>query len=100
MIEPIDLTRKAAVENFVAGSIADLPQHLRLGIIADSILLESITRFTHRGKIPDSESLRALMESWESNPFTPIRQYARLFTSLTLFADQELRGALNSDANA
>ncbi|MBS1847468.1 MAG: hypothetical protein JST73_04260, partial [Actinobacteria bacterium] len=47
------------------------------------------TRATHGGRIPPASELRALVGAWESNPLTPIRQYARLVSSLVLFADQE-----------
>lgn len=91
LVEPVDLTRKGAVESFVNASLRDLPHHLKLGIFADSILLETLSRATHGGRVPQGEELRDLIEKWEAHPFTPIRQYARLMTSLVLFADQELR---------
>lgn len=89
LLAPLDPTQRGATEAFIAGSLADLPQHLKIGIALDSVLLEAVTRVTHGGRIPDDEVLRELIARWESNPLTPIRQYARLLSSLVLFADQE-----------
>lgn len=89
LLEPLDPTQRGAAEAFIAQSLADLPQHLKIGIALDSVLLEGLTRATHGGRIPEAATLRALIAKWESNPLTPIRQYARLLSSLVLFADQE-----------
>lgn len=91
LLAPLDPLQRGRAEAFVEGSLADLPQHLRLGIFADSVLLEIVTRATHGGRIPDEATLRGLVERWEANPLTPIRQYARLLSSLVLFADVETR---------
>jgi len=91
LLAPLDPTQRGAAEAFVAGSLADLPQHLKIGIALDSVLLEALTRVTHGGRIPDEATLRKLIATWESNPLTPIRQYARLLSSLVLFADEETR---------
>lgn len=89
LLEPLDPTQRGQAEAFVAGSLGDLPQHLRIGIALASVLLEVITRATHGGRIPDDARLRTLITAWEANPFTPVRQYARMLSSLVLFADQE-----------
>ena len=92
LLEPLDPTQRGTVEAFIAGSLGDLPQHLRIGLALDSVLLEALTRATHGGRIPDKAVLRELVAQWEANPFTPIRQYARLVSSLVLFGDQETSG--------
>lgn len=89
LLEPVGPVQRGRVEAFISGSLDDLPQHLKIGIALDSVLLEVITRATHGGRIPPASELRALVGAWESNPLTPIRQYARLVSSLVLFADQE-----------
>ncbi len=93
LLDPVSPAQRGDVEAFVQASLADLPQHLQIGIALDSILLEGITRLTHEGAIPDDATLRSLVERWETNPLTPIRQWARLVSSLVLFADQETRPA-------
>lgn len=91
LLEPLEPTQRERVEGFVAGSLGDLPHHLRFGIALDSVLLEAITRTTNKGRVPDPSELRALVARWETNPLTPIRQYARLLSSLVLFGDHETR---------
>lgn len=91
LLEPLDVTQRAAVEDFIDGSLGDLPQHLGLGIALVSLLLEVLTRAGHGGHIPDDATLRSLVGRWEASPLTPVRQYARLLSSLVLFADQETR---------
>lgn len=94
LLAPLDPVQRGPAEQFVYGSLADLPEHLGLGIAGASVLLEVVTRATHRGRIPDQETLRALVATWASHPFTPVRQYARMLSSLVLFADQETREAV------
>lgn len=89
LLAPLEPTQRGAAEAFIADSLADLPHHLKIGIALDSVLLEALTRATHGGRIPDDATLRELIATWESNPLTPIRQYARMLSSLVLFADQE-----------
>lgn len=89
LLAPLEPTQRGAAEAFVDGSLGDLPHHLRIGLALDSVLLEAITRATHGGRIPDDATLRDLVATWERHPLTPIRQYARLLSSLVLFADQE-----------
>lgn len=91
LLAPLEPTQRARAEDFVQSSLADLPQHLRIGVTLDSVLLEVLARFGNGGKIPDAAALRGLVGSWEANPLTPIRQYARMLSSLVLFADQETR---------
>jgi hypothetical protein len=93
LLDPVEPAARPAVQAFVETSLGDMPHHLRLGIDLDSILLEALTRATHGGRIPDDEALRDQVVRWESNPLTPIRQYARLLSSLVLFGDQENRPA-------
>lgn len=97
LLGPVEPAVRPAVQAFVEDSLADMPHHLRLGIGLDSILLEGLTRATHSGRIPDDASLRDQVLRWESNPLTPIRQYARLLSSLVLFGDQENRPAAPTD---
>ncbi len=92
LLAPLDPVQRGPAEAFVDGSLGDLPAHLRLGIAGASVLLEAVTRAGHGGRIPDDATLRDLSDRWATNPFTPVRQYARLLSSLVLFADQETRG--------
>lgn len=82
-----DPTIHAAVVEFVATSLLAMPDHLRLGVAAESVLLGGWTVLTGRARSP--ETLATQVRAWESHPVSFVRQYARLFGSLVLFAEQE-----------
>lgn len=77
---------RSRVSTWVAGSLDTMPQHLRLGVVGESLALAAWSMVTRR----DMEQLPA---SLERSPLMPMRQYVRLFRSLVLFAEQELAPA-------
>ncbi len=79
--------RRAGVERFVTGTLADMPEHLRLGVGALSLVLGLWDRA--RPGRTGSELVAAM----EHSPLGPVRQHVRLFRSLVLFAEEELAGA-------
>jgi hypothetical protein len=60
-----------------------MPEHLRLGVLAETIALGAWAKV--RGADDD-----ALIASFESSPLWPVRQYVRLLRGLVIFAEQEL----------
>ena len=78
-----------AISEFVDTSFAAMPQHLRLGVVGESLLLGGYVFVRAAGRPSDADILAA-MNAWERNPIGVIRQYARLLTSLVVFAQQEL----------
>ena len=68
---------------FVEGSLDDMPEFLRLGVVVESLAFSVLAK-VRRGSLP------ALVEILESSPISLVRQYVRLFRSLVLFAEQEL----------
>jgi hypothetical protein len=74
------------VEDWVDGSLRTMPQHLRLGVLGETIVLSGYTAVARR-------DLATLPASLERSPLMPLRQYVRLFRSLVLFAEQELTPA-------
>ena len=83
----LDPSHRAAVESFVDGALAALPEHIRAGVAAESVLLGAWARLAAaRFGRPSAVTLEAL----ESSPIGPVRQYARLLGSLVLFAEHEL----------
>jgi hypothetical protein len=74
---------RAAIEAFVDGSLRDMPEYLRVGVVAESLLLDAWSRV--RGGGPE-----AVLASLEHSPVGLLRQYERLLGSLVLFAEQEL----------
>ena len=77
---------RAGVERWVDDTLRDMPEHLRAGVLGESIVLGTWARL--RGS--DDASLLA---SFEGSPLWPVRQYVRLLRGLVLFAEQELDDA-------
>jgi hypothetical protein len=67
-----------------------MPEHLRAGVAAESIVLGASSWFEHRIGRLDESRLRARVAGWKASKIDPIRQYVRLLESLVLFAENEL----------
>ncbi len=74
---------RAGVAGWVDDTLRDMPEHLRLGVLAESVGLGLWAAV--RGTDDDS-----LIRSFEASPLWPVRQYVRLLKGLVLFAEQEL----------
>jgi hypothetical protein len=77
-----DLRRR--VGEFVEGSLHAMPEHLRLGVLAESVAFAAWARLR-----PGRDIVGLL----EGSPIPLVRQYVRLFRSLVLFAEQEMAPA-------
>jgi hypothetical protein len=77
---------RGRVEAWVAGSLRTMPQHLRLGVLGETVLLSGWSAISRR-------DVATLPTTLERSPLMPLRQYVRLFRSLVLFAEQELTPA-------
>jgi hypothetical protein len=84
-----DTLHAGAISEFVATSLAAMPQHLRLGVALESTGLGTWVRLRH-GAHPDPATIRRCLHTWERFPIGVVRQYPRLFSSLVLFAKYEL----------
>jgi hypothetical protein len=78
-----DPALRAGVEGWVDDTLRDMPEHLRLGVLAESIGLGLWARVR-----PSDD--HALLASFERSPLWPVRQYVRLLRSLVLYAENEL----------
>lgn len=78
-----DPRRRNDITTFVEGSLRAMPEHLRVSIGAASVVL-ALWALVFR---PDDARI---VRSLDHSPIPQIRQYARLFRSLVLFAEQEL----------
>jgi hypothetical protein len=74
---------RAEVERWVGGTLEDMPEFLRAGVLAESVLFAAVGRLLRR----DATSFVA---SLDASPIGLVRQYVRLFRSLVLFAELEL----------
>lgn len=90
-----DQPTQSAVEAFVDGSLRAMPELIRLGVIAESLLLGAYSRYLAMAGLLDRNdpaALRERLDAWETNPIGPVRQYVRMFRSLVLFGENELVG--------
>ncbi|MEA3076701.1 MAG: hypothetical protein QOF60_1609 [Actinomycetota bacterium] len=72
---------RARVAGFVEASLHAMPEHLRLGVLVQSVAFAAWT------KIAPTDDLAGRLER---SPIPLVRQHVRLFRSLVLFAEQEL----------
>jgi hypothetical protein len=75
------------VNRWVEGSLAEMPEHLRAGVLGQSLLLATWARVACGGDVA-----RAVADL-ERSPVGLIRQHPRLFRSLVRFAELELEPA-------
>jgi hypothetical protein len=86
----LDDQQRSAVESYVDESLRAMPEHLRVGVAAESLAFGAWPRVLRRFGRLDLAALDARVERWKASRFDPIRQYVRLLQSLVLFAEHEL----------
>jgi len=86
----LDADTRAAVESYVAGTLHSMPEHLRAGVLAESLALGSRSWLEQRTGRFDRDRLRARVMRWKHSSIDPVRQYVRLLEGLVLFAENEL----------
>lgn len=84
----VDPRRRLALEGYVDGVLRAMPEHLRMGVAAESVVLGSGEWLARR--LGSRRTLADRVARWEESPVGPIRQYVRLFSSLVIFANEEL----------
>ena len=68
-----------------------MPEHLRLGVAAESIVFGALVVARTAGARPPRRRPAARrVDGWRTSRIDPIRQYVRLLASLVLFAENEL----------
>jgi hypothetical protein len=85
-----DARRRAAIADYVDGALHAMPEHLRLGVAAESLVLGLRPRLLSLVGRFDRRRARDAVHRWEGSRIGLIRQYPRLLSSLVLFADGEL----------
>jgi hypothetical protein len=85
-----DRSVRSAVEAFVDGSLRDMPEPIRAGVVAESLALGAYGALLRlRGRL-DREAVLRLLDGLESGPIGLLGQYSRMMRSLVLFAENEL----------
>lgn len=93
LIETPDQHLRSSIEAFVDGSLRDMPEHLRAGVLGESVLLGAYVaarRAAGRLDRDDRGALLHQLESWEASPIGVLRSYVRMMKSLVVFAENEL----------
>ena len=85
-----DPKRRGAIADYVDSALRAMPEHLRLGVAAESLVLGLRPRLLSLVGRFDRERARESVRRWEDSRIGLIRQYPRLLSSLVLFADGEL----------
>ena len=89
MSPTLDDRARAAVESYVDETLRSMPEHLRAGVVAESLLFGVRPRVEHAfGRAVDPD-LRTRVERWKTSRIDFVRQYVRLLQSLVLFAENE-----------
>ena len=90
LTEETDVPRRKAIADYVDGALRAMPEHLRLGVAAESLVLGLRPRVLSLFGRFDREHASTSLRRWEDSRIGLIRQYPRLLSSLVLFADGEL----------
>ena len=90
MSSTLDDRARVAVESYVDETLHSMPEHLRAGVLAESLLFGARPRLAHALGRADSTRLRARIDRWSTSRIDFVRQYVRLLHSLVLFAENEL----------
>jgi hypothetical protein len=98
MSSSLDDRSRVVVEAYVNDTLRSMPEHLRAGVFAESLLLGTPTLAAHALGRSNDEALRARLERWSTSRIDFVRQYVRLLHSLVLFAENELAGDLVTGA--
>ena len=84
---------RSSVESFVDGTLRDWPEHLRVGVAGESVLLGAYVaglRRTGRLAPGDRAGLLHLLEAWERSPVGLLRSWVKAMRSLVIMAETEL----------
>jgi hypothetical protein len=96
LTESPDQPLRSSVEAFVDSSLRDMPEHLRVGVAGESVLLGTYVAALRRsGRLPggDAHALAVRLDRWEVSRIGVLRQYVRMMKSLVYFAENELAPA-------
>ena len=90
MSPTLDPELRIAVEDYVDETLRSMPEHLRAGVAAESLVFGATSRVKAALGRLDPAQLAARVGGWKTSSIDPIRQYVRLLQSLVLFAEHEL----------
>jgi hypothetical protein len=86
----LDEHTRNSVESYVENTLRSMPEYLRAGVAAESLLFGAWPRINAVLGRLNSEDVTRRIERWQTSRIDPLRQYVRLLQSLVLFAENEL----------
>jgi hypothetical protein len=89
MSPELDPELRPRVEAYVDETLRDMPEFLRLGVAAESIVFGAWSRVEDAFGRLDDRKIAARVERFRTSRIDVIRQYVRLLQSLVLFAENE-----------
>jgi hypothetical protein len=90
MSPTLDAGARSAIESYVAATLHSMPEHLRAGVAAESIVLGGRSWLEYRAGHLDDRRVHTRVARWKNSKLDPVRQYVRLLESIVLFAENEL----------
>jgi DivIVA domain-containing protein len=91
----IDAQHRPQVVDYVDSALHAMPEYLRAGVAAESLILGAWPFVRRNLGGYDETQVRRYLDRIERNPIDPVRQYARLLSSLVLLAREELCEAVS-----
>jgi hypothetical protein len=89
LVTSSDPKLRSAVLAYVDRSLRSMPEHLRAGVAAESLVLGTWVRLRRKLGVT-GEDLGSQLDAWKDSRLDSVRQYVRLLHSLVLFAEHEL----------
>ncbi len=86
----LDERTRHSVEAYVENTLRSMPEYLRAGVAAESLLFGAWPRIASSLGRLDADGIKRRIERWSTSRLDPLRQYVRLLHSLVLFAENEL----------
>src|SRR5215203_5990550 len=91
LISPtLDDGARELIVDYVDDTLASMPEHLRLGVFAESVAFGARPWLAHRFRRFDATTMHDRVERWRNSRIDVVRQYVRLLEGLVLFAENEL----------
>jgi hypothetical protein len=87
----LDEAHRPQVTAYVEAALRSMPEYLRAGVAAESLLLGAVPAARSALGRFDDDDLTRFLGALERSPVDPVRQFVRLLSSLVLFAREELR---------
>jgi len=89
LAQDADPGQLAAIETYVDGALRAMPEHIRLGVAAESVALGGWSKVDGLRRRSGGAAPGPRLGPLESSPIGPVRQYVRLIKSLVIFAQHE-----------